>query len=147
MGYLAGGDTLKGMLFVDRIDGFELSLFNDFAPPSLVANLDSVPHSSLSDDIALLRFDLKERRFPMASTRRVIRATRQGICVGVAQWIRLDLDAHTRYENRPSPEAEFNGHWAHMLYRFPHLVAVEPGDTVPVFARHDRTQIGVDLSE
>ncbi|MEA2824986.1 MAG: hypothetical protein QOF03_1468, partial [Alphaproteobacteria bacterium] len=66
LGYLAGGDTLKGMLFVDRIDGFELSLFNDFAPPSLVANLDSVPHSVLSDDVTLLRFDLKERRFPMA---------------------------------------------------------------------------------
>jgi len=147
MGYLAGGDTLKGMLFVDRIDGFQLSLFNDFAPPSLVANLDNVPHSALSDDVALLRFDLKERRFPMASTRRVIRATRQGASVGVAQWIRLDLDAHTRYENRPSSDAEFNGHWAHMLYRFPHLVSVEPGDTVPVIARHDRTQIGIDLSE
>src|SRR6266567_4976524 len=147
MGYLAGGDTLKGMLFVDRIDGFQLSLFNDFAPPSLVANLDNVPHSALSDDVALLRFDLKERRFPMASTRRVIRATRQGVSVGVAQWIRLDLDAHTRYENRPSSDAEFNGHWAHMLYRFPHLVSVEPGDTVPVIARHDRTQIGIDLSE
>jgi hypothetical protein len=147
LGYLAGGDTLKGMLFVDRIDGFELSLFNDFAPPSLVANLDSVPHSVLSDDVTLLRFDLKERRFPMASTRRVIRATRQGVSVGVVQWIRLDLDAHTRYENRPSPEADFNGHWAHMLYRFPHLVAVEPGDTVPVIARHDRTQVGIDLSE
>ena len=147
MGYLAGGDTLKGMLFVDRIDGFQLSLFNDFAPPSLVANLDNVPHSALSDDVALLRFDLKERRFPMASTRRVIRATRQGASVGVAQWIRLDLDAHTRYENRPSSDAEFNGHWAHMLYRFPHLVSVEPGDTVPVIARHDRAQIGIDLSE
>ena len=147
MGYLAGGDTLKGMLFVDRIDGFELSPFNDFAPSSLVANLDSVPHTAFSDDIALLRFDLKERRFPMASTRRVIRATRQGVSVGVAQWIRLDLDAHTRYENRPSPDADFNGHWAHMLYRFPHLVIVEPGDTVPVFARHDRAQIGIDLSE
>jgi len=147
MGYLAGGDTLKGMLFVDRIDGFQLSLFNDFAPPSLVANLDSVPHSALSDDVALLRFDLKERRFPMASTRRVIRATRQGVSVGVAQWIRLDLDAHTRYENRPAHDADFNGHWAHMLYRFPHLVTVEPGDTVPVIARHDRAQIGIDLSE
>jgi Tfp pilus assembly protein PilF len=147
MGYLAGGDTLKGMLFVDRIDGFDLSLFNDFAPPSLVANLDGVPHSALSDDITLIRFDLKEERFPMATTRRVIRTARQGVCVGVAQWIRLDLDAQTRYENRPSADADFNGHWAHMLYRFPHLVTVEPGDTVPVIARHDRSHIGIDLSE
>src|SRR6202030_557159 len=77
MGYLAGGDTLKGMLFVDRIDGFELSLFNDFAAPPLVANLDGVRHSAVCDDIALMWFDLKERRFPMASTRRVIRTALQ----------------------------------------------------------------------
>ena len=42
MGYLAGGDTLKGMLFVDQIAGFDLSLFNDFAPPVLAASLDGV---------------------------------------------------------------------------------------------------------
>src|SRR6266550_5100348 len=57
MGYLAGGDSLKGMLFADRIEDFNLTPFNDFAPPVLASSLDGVPHEALSDDLELLRFD------------------------------------------------------------------------------------------
>ena len=64
MGYLAGGPMLEGMLFVDKIAGFDLSAFNDFAPHMLAAALDNVPHRALSDDIELMRFDLREKRFP-----------------------------------------------------------------------------------
>ena len=67
MGYLAGGDTLKGMLFADRIEDFNLTPFNDFAPPVLASSLDGVPHEALSDDLELLRFDFREKSFPMAT--------------------------------------------------------------------------------
>src|SRR6266550_3545159 len=113
MGYLAGGPTLQGMLFVDKIAGFDLSGFNDFAPAMLAAALDNVPHRALSDDIELMRFNLKEKSFPMGGVRLALRATRHGVCVGVAQWIKLELDAHTTYENRPTPQADFNGNWTH----------------------------------
>ena len=59
MGYLAGGPMLEGMLFVDKIAGFDLSSFNDFAPPMLAATLDQLPHRALSDDVELMRFDLR----------------------------------------------------------------------------------------
>jgi hypothetical protein len=147
MGYLAGGPTLQGMLFVDKIAGFDLSGFNDFAPAMLGAALDNVPHRALSDDIELIRFNLKEKSFPMGGVRLALKATRHGVCVGVAQWIKLELDAHTKYENRPTPQAEFNGHWTHIVHRFPRLVSVAPGDVVPVLFRHDRSQIGIDLLE
>ncbi len=147
MGYLAGGPTLQGMLFVDKIAGFDLSAFNDFAPAMLGAALDNVPHRALSDDIELMRFNFREKSFPMGGVRLALRATRHGVCVGVAQWIKLELDAHTKYENRPTPQAEFNGHWTHIVHRFPRLVSVAPGDVVPVLFRHDRSQIGIDLLE
>jgi type II protein arginine methyltransferase len=145
MGYLAGGPALQGMLFVGKISGFDLSGFNDFAPSMLAVELNAVPHQALSDDIELMRFDLKEKRFPMGGVRLALKATRHGVCAGVAQWIKLELDAHTRYENRPSPKADFTNHWTHIVHRFPRLVTVKPGDVVPVLFRHDRTQIGIDL--
>ena len=145
MGYLAGGPQLNAMLFVDNIAGFDLSDFNDFAPPLLAVSLDGVPHRALSDDLELMRFDLKEKRFPMAGARLATKATQRGVSVGIAQWIRLELDPQSRYENRPSPEANFNGHWLHILHRFPKLIAVEPGMIVPLIARHDRSQIAIDL--
>ena len=145
MGYLAGGPQLEGMFFVDRIAGFDLSDFNDFAPPLLAASLDGVPHRALSGDIELMRFDLKDKRFPMAGARLAIPATQRGVSAGIAQWIRLQLDSQSRFENRPSPQANFNGHWLHILYRFPRLLSVDPGSIVPLLARHDRSQIAVDL--
>jgi hypothetical protein len=145
MGYLAGGPQLSGMLFVDNIAGFDLSDFNDFAPSLLAASLDGVPHHALSEDIELMRFDLKDKRFPMAGARLATRAIQRGVSVGIVQWIRLELDSQSRFENRPSPQPNFNGHWLHIVYRFPRLVSVEPGTIVPLIARHDRSQIAIDL--
>jgi Tfp pilus assembly protein PilF len=145
MGYLVGGPQLHGMLFVDKIAGFDLSAFNEFAPPMLDVALDNVQHRSLSDDVELMRFDLRQKRFPAGGVRLALKATRHGVCVGVAQWIKLELDAQTTYENRPTPQADYNGHWTHIVHRFPKPVPVAPGDIVPVLFRHDRTQIGIDL--
>ncbi len=147
MGYLAGGPALQGMLFADRIAGFDLSAFNAFAPTMLPVTLDAVPHRVLSEDCEIMRFDLREKRFPAGGLRVSFRATHHGVAAGVAQWIRLELDAHTRYENRPAREGGFNGHWTHIVHRFPRPLAVKPGDIVPVIFRHDRTQIAIDLLE
>jgi hypothetical protein len=145
MGYLAGGPALQGMLFVGRVAGFDLSGFNDFAPSMLAVTLDNVPHLALSDDIELMRFNLREKHFPAGGVRLALKATHHGVCAGVAQWIKLELDPHTTYQNRPSPRADFNNHWTHIVHRFPRLVTVAPGDVVPVLFRHDRSQIGIDL--
>jgi type II protein arginine methyltransferase len=147
MGYLAGGPTLQAMLFVDSIAGFKLSAFNAFAPSMLAASLDHLPHRVLSDDIELMRFDLREKRFPAGGVRLALKATRHGVCAGVAQWIKLELDAQSQYDNRPSAQAEVNGHWTHIVHRFSKLVSVAPGDIVPVLFRHDRTQISIELLE
>ena len=145
MGYLAGGPKLHGMLFVDKIAGFDLSAFNEFAPPMLDVALDNVQHRALSDDTEFMRFDLRQKRFPAGGVRLGIKATRSGVCVGIAQWIRLELDAQTTYDNRPTLHGDYNGHWTHIVHRFPRPVTVAPGDIVPVLFRHDRTQIGIDL--
>ena len=147
MGYLVGGDTLKTMLFVDKIEGFDLTLFNDFAPPMLAAPMNGVAHQPMSSDIELLRFDFKERSFPMGRRRMAVTATASGACAGIVQWIRLELDSETAYDNRPVPGAPFNGHWAHVVHRFPRLVHVTAGDVVPLVVRHDRSQVNIDLME
>ena len=81
----------------------------------------------------------------MARQQIMIRATKAGTSCGIAQWIRLDIDSESRYENRPAPHAEFNGHWAHVLHRFPRLVRVQPGDVITVEVRHDRSHVMIDL--
>jgi len=144
MGFLVGGEALQETLFVGQVKGFDLSLFNDFAPPVLAVGLDGMPHDVLSDDAELFRFDLREKQFPMARRPLTLVATRPGICVGVAQWIKIELDPQTAYGNRPSAEGAHT-HWSHLVYRFPKPIAVEPGNVIHVTARHDRNQINIDL--
>lgn len=145
MGYLAGGRTLESMLFSDRIAGFDLSPFNEFGPPMLPADMDHVAHSILSQDTELARFDLRLKQFPAEDRRLDFRVTNQGTCVGVVQWIRLELDSVTRYENRPSSDADYVGHWTHIVHRFPRPISLTPGDSVPILFRHDRSQIAIRL--
>ena len=147
MGYLVGGEHLKDFLFVDKVSGFDLSLFDDFSPPNMQMTLDRFPHEIYSDDIELYRFNLMDRSFPMDKREHRVRVTRAGICLGVAQWIRLELDATTRYENRPGPNAPFTGHWSHVLYRFQKPLPVSPGDIVNLTVKNYRTQITVERTE
>src|SRR5262249_2463602 len=120
---------------------------NDFAPPSMGVLLDRFPHEILSDDIELIRFDFKAKRFPMAGRTVPVRVTKSGEAVGIVQWIRLELDALTSYDNRPSPNAAFNGHWTQVIYRFPRLLRVNAGDVIQLGVKHNRTTLSVDLIE
>jgi len=147
MGYLAGGARLSGLLFVDRVAGFDLSAFNDFATSRLPVSFNGVPHHAMSLDTEFARFDFRQRQFPMINEPHAVEATLSGPCAGVLQWLRLELDSETRYENRPAPDAEFCGHWTHMLHRFPQLMPVRAGELVPVMFRHDRAQISLNLIE
>ena len=158
VGYLIGGAVIEGMLFAGRSNGFDLSPFDNFAPSSMYIPLDGVAHSVFSEDFELLRFDLSMKSFPMAGHKIAVTATRAGRCAGVAQWIRLELDEHTRYENRPGPTSvaparrsdlvpQYACGWTHVIYRFPKLVGVEPGDIVTLAVTHDRHHFAVDLAK
>lgn len=143
-GYLVGGRSLRDKLYADRAAGFDVTPFAAFAPAKVGLCLDHEPHEVLSDDVDLIAFDLTRGSFPAAAVPVAITATVAGECVGIAQWLKLSLDADTTYENRPSPAAN-GATWVHIVYRFPEPVAVKPGSVVKIAVRHDRAQISIDL--
>ncbi len=145
--YLIGGAEIEGMLFAGASHGFDLSRFNDFAPPLLAASVNNVPHDVLSDDVELVSFDLRAREFPMQSRDVDIVATKAGVAAGLVQWIYLDLDldGEVHYENRPSAEPHAESHWTQIIHRFPRPIAVEQGSNVRLRIRHDRQQLLIDL--
>jgi len=149
MGHLIGGDHLKRYLYIDEVSGFDLSLFDEFASPNKQIHLDRHPHDVLSDDLELIHFDLTGKSGPMAprELRHEVEVTRTGLCIGVGQWLRLDLDGITSYENRPDPETESPGAWTHMVYRFQKPRFVHPGDRLTLLTRCSRVQIRVELAE
>jgi Tetratricopeptide repeat/Ribosomal protein L11 methyltransferase (PrmA) len=144
--YLIGGSEIEAMLFAGRSNGFDLSLFNDFAPPILAAGMNNVVHDVLSDDFDLFSFDLRTRRFPMERRQIDVKVTKSGVAAGLVQWIHLDLDGTNHYENRPSSGPHLDGHWTQILHRFPRPLAVEAGALLHLAVRHNRQQISIDLT-
>jgi Tfp pilus assembly protein PilF/16S rRNA G966 N2-methylase RsmD len=144
VGYLVGGEMIEDHLFAARSTGYDLSPFDVVAPVKLGLHLDRVPHLPLSNDFEILSFDLRHPPFP--AERRVfeVAATAAGRCVGVAQWLRLDLDDRVTYDNRPSPRSGANG-WMHVVYRFAEPVEVRPGDLVKLICSHNRLEMTVGL--
>ncbi|HEX5280130.1 MAG TPA: tetratricopeptide repeat protein [Micropepsaceae bacterium] len=144
MGFLIGGEAVGGMLSAQRIKGFDLSTFNEFAPPRLVVPLHGIPFEALSADAELLRFELTQAEFRMGGREVALPVTGTGTCYGVALWIRLDLDDDIRFSNRPG-ESGGSSHWPNIIYRFPNPLSVTTGQALRVFARHDRAEINIDL--
>jgi hypothetical protein len=105
-----------------------------------------VSHDVLSDDFEIFGFDLTERHFPPERRQLRVPATAAGRVVGVAQWIRLDMDEANTYDNRPMESAGSNG-WMHIVYRFSRPVDVRPGDTVTILLSHNRATIAIGLDE
>jgi tetratricopeptide (TPR) repeat protein len=145
IGYLVGGPVIEAQLYASSGAGFDLSPFDLFAPVKLGLHLDRVPHQVLSDDFEIFAFDLTRDHFPPERRPLGVTATAAGRCVGVAQWLRLELDARTTYENRPHAESGANG-WMHVVYRFQRPVDVEAGQTVRLVCGHNRTSMTVAVA-
>ena len=145
-GYLVGGEAIEAHLFAPRTTGFDLSPFDAFAPSKVGLHLDRIRHDVLSDDFEIFAFDLMQAAFPAERRALTVTATRAGRCVGVAQWLKLELDAETTYENRPVGDAGANG-WMHVLYRFSQPLDLRAGDPVRLIAGHSRTSMTVALAE
>ena len=60
-----------------------------------------------------------------------------GRAFGILQWIRLQMDEHTIFENHPSINAAASG-WQHLAYIFPVPVELRAGETARVSAVHNR---------
>jgi type II protein arginine methyltransferase len=134
--YLAGGAALESHLFVDRAAGFTLAPFNDFAQPRTGLDIHHVPHDVLSEDVEVFRFDFT-RQLPHADQSVIeVAARRPGRCVGVVQWVRLDLVDGVVYENRPLSDTTSDG-WGQMLYRFSEPIDLAAGDRVRLLAQHN----------
>jgi len=145
LGYLVGGAAVEAQVRASASTGFDLSPFDRFAPVKLGLHLDRVPHDVMSEDFEIFAFDLAGAAFPAERRTRAVVASAQGRCVGVAQWLRLELDAETEYDNRPTPSAGANG-WMHVLYRFGNPLELTPGQTVRLLCSHNRSAMTVDLA-
>ncbi len=135
---LFGGEQIGKNYAVSRCCGFDLAPFNFLVPRKHVVARNDLPFEWLSADVEAFRFEFERPgEFPEETKALRVRASGAGACYGVIQWIKLQLDAVTVFENHPRTASAASG-WQHCIYLFEHPVSVNAEDVVVLCAKHDR---------
>jgi hypothetical protein len=130
----------------DRIDlanvsGFDLSSFKTLAPPARQIRVGHERLSLRSEAADLFVFDFASAQYCAPSQASLVCRSTGGDVNGIAQWISLEFDEVTHYENRPTPGA--TSCWAALFYPFTETLQTVPGQEFRVFGSHDRRSLTI----
>ncbi len=134
-------DARDDKLRLGEVDGFDLSPFNRLMTP--VRRL-KVGHERLQlrgEPADLFTFDFATSEFCAPARACVTCRAAGGRVDGIAQWIVLDLDRETRYENRPRPGAK--SCWAVLFHPLLQPIDTLPGQEIRILGSHDRHRISI----
>lgn len=135
---LFGGADLGLNLEVQDVHKFDLRAFNEIVPRRQTIARDDLDVEMLSDGIEAFRFDFERDSFWPAETKTLRVPIRSaGRCYGVIQWIRLQMDRDTVFENHPRTKAPASS-WVRCVYLLPTPVDVIAGQVAVVTAMHNR---------
>ena len=138
-GCLVESDVLSDYAFVGNVSGFDLSPFGALAAQRLPVHGTMTSWRRLSDDIDLLRIDLSAREH-LAETRKLpIPVLKDGVAVGVVQWMNVNLADGVEVSNHPDEHSD--GGWLQILHTFPEPISVAAGEQLDVMVGHDRTSL------
>jgi tetratricopeptide (TPR) repeat protein len=131
IGCLVGGADLARRCFAGRAAGFDLSAFNAFLPPVLTLRLQDFAVEWLSAPVELAAYRLPQAQLCAGARPVAFTATAAALCLGVAQWIRIDLDEQESFANDPREDiGRDSSAWQHLVYTLVEPIHVEPGQTV-----------------
>lgn len=126
---LVGGPEIEYLLDLDEVCGFDMRAFARLRPWRQFIP-QKIDYAALSDDVTLLEYDFARVETLEPVDKIVpVRATQDGRCYGVLQWIRIGLAPGIAYENHPRDTVSV---WNKVLYAFPEPIEVSAGDRVGV---------------
>lgn len=142
---LVGGEAIKKYMHVQESFGLDLQAFNAISPKKIPLFCEDLKPTLMSEDIEAFRFDfVKDAEFPCQTKTLEITAQAAGECYGIIQWIRLELDAATTFQNHPLGNETVSG-WQNMVIRFDAPLELVPGQIVRIAAAHDRVKPWFEL--
>jgi type III protein arginine methyltransferase len=125
---------------LQRIAGFDLSPFNRLGRIPYRLEVGDPELSLRSEAADLFSFDFAAGgRFP--GGRNQLDLAADGAVNGIVQWIRLQLDAQSHYENRPGP-GEVSC-WGCLFYPFADPVDTAAGSAVRIHGSHNRNRLQI----
>ena len=134
------GEDIRRNLLVDDAFGLNLQGFNRIVSKKRMIARNDLDIQLLSDGIAAFDFDFEgESHFPAQTKTLNITVKTAGLCYGLVQWMRLDMNGDNKviFENHPSQTTKVSN-WQQCAYLFEAPLEVKAGQVVVVNAAHDR---------
>jgi predicted O-methyltransferase YrrM len=132
-------DTRADKERLGEIDGFDLSSFNSLRHPACRIPVGHERLTLRSGAADLFDFDFGSSEFCAPARSAVVCRATGGRANGIAQWLALELDEETHYENRPAQDAV--SCWAVLFHPFTRPIDTSPGREIRVCGSHDRHRI------
>lgn len=144
---LMGGEAAGKYLHVESSHGFDLSHFNAIASKKIPFYREDIALVPMSAPVDAFRFDfMNQDVYPAEHKILELTATAEGPCYGVVQWIRIQLDSTTTWENPPT-DIRSTTAWQRTIYRFDQPLQLTKGMVVNIAASHDRASPWFDLAK
>ena len=129
---LLGSNTeICNKISVDLVNGYNLSDFNTIMSQKISLSLSDRPNL-LSDSEDAFHINLYDSKQITKSEKILsLKVTESGLCLGVIQWLRVQLFDNIEYENTPGETAS---HWPTPVYLFDQPIEVTAGQILEVRA-------------
>ncbi len=134
------GEDIRRNLLVDDAFGLNLQGFNNIVSKKRMIARNDLDIQLLSDGVAAFDFNFEgDNRFPAQTKTLEMTVKTAGICYGLVQWMRLDMNGDNKvmFENHPSQPSKVSN-WQQCAYLFDAPIEVKAGQTMLVNAAHNR---------
>jgi SAM-dependent methyltransferase len=123
------------------VEGFDLSPFNALAAAQHGINIGDERLELRGEAADLFSFDFASADYAPPAQAVLECRSNGGTVNGVAQWILLEMDEVTRYENRPAAGA--TSCWRAMFHPLAQPIETTAGQALRVVGSHDRTMLTI----
>jgi tetratricopeptide (TPR) repeat protein len=134
------GEDIRRNLLVENAFGLNLQGFSSIVSKKRMIARNDLGIQLLSEGVAAFDFDFEgDSHFPAQTKTLEITVKTAGICYGLVQWMRLDMNGNNKvmFENHPTQTSKVSN-WQQCAYLFDAPMEVKVGQVVVVKAAHDR---------
>jgi protein arginine N-methyltransferase 7 len=139
---LLGNDKeIFNTISVANVSGFDLSEFNSISPSKFVHFLKKKP-TLLSNNEDAFNINLYNEENIVKEEKIIeLKVNKEGLCLGIIQWMKIHLYKDIEYENSPNGYLDSSSHWPTPIYLFDKPISVKKGDVLKIRASLDRDNL------
>lgn len=142
---LVESKALKSYLFASETLGFDLTELNKVSLQKVPIYREDLDLILMGDAHEAFTFDFQSNsRFPPESKVFQMASTREGECLGVLQWVKINFDSEIVYQNHPANKIGVSG-WERLIFKFKSPISLVKGETLEIQGSHNRERIWFDL--